>query len=207
MAAKPRAAAPGRAQTQVPWGCSGITPLTIQAASFAQPARGGAAGPSPASFHLYVILKRRCEQTPSAWDLSTSEAKESRNGLDQSGFGVKCPKAALLLHWKCTVKPLPRNIHWARMEQQHHSSTNHMEHIAILPVAKRKDNCWSLSVISSLCTCISNQHYWFSLACTTKLISKQQANSRRKRGKIKEWFCCSCRVRMYLTNSTWQKSE
>lgn len=38
------------------------------------------------------------------------------------------------------------------------------------------------------CVPPSNQHYWFSLAWTTKLISKQQANSGRKRGKEEGLF-------------------
>lgn len=58
--------------------------LTTQAASSAQPARAGAAGLSPASSHLSGISTTHCEQIPFAWDLLTSEAKESRDGSDQS---------------------------------------------------------------------------------------------------------------------------
>lgn len=170
-------------------GCWGPPRLTTQAASSAQPARAGAAGLSPASSHLSGILTRHCEQIPFAWDLSTSEAKESRDGSDQSclwfiqeqlfsvalEIAVSSPSPGTFIEpgWSNSIlaQQTPRSTLPSSQQLKEKTTGGHF-------------GLW----LQVLCIPLSNQHYWFSLAWTTKLISKQQANSGRKRGKEEGLF-------------------
>lgn len=170
-------------------GCWGPPRLTTQAASSAQPARAGAAGLSPASSHLSGILTRHCEQIPFAWDLSTSEAKESRGGSDQSCLWFIQEQLFAVALEIAVSSPSPGTFiepGWSNSILAQQTPRSTLPSSQKLKEKTTGGHFWLW--LQVLCTPLSNQHYRFSLAWTTKLISKQQANSGRKRGKEEGLF-------------------